>query len=101
MSRFNVYLDTNIIRLYAQGSYHTSDYQTVNVNFSAVFSDNNAVEEEILSDFQYLVEKSIIEYVNDLEFSGNLNGDINNFIINQDLLDTFFMKINHYVSSKE
>jgi len=98
MTNFDLFLDTDITRFESCGTYTKNDYTTVNVSFYSNKVDNQIIPESILNDFKHFVEKTIIEYVNDLNVQEQLSGNILNYIINHEELDTFIFKLNNYNS---
>jgi len=98
MSKIDLFLNMNDVCFNAIGTYTMTDYTTVNVIFHKVTSDNNSINEEILNNYKHFIEKTIINYVNELDFSGNLEGDVLNFVIDNEELDNFIFKFQNYIN---
>lgn len=86
MSIFDVFLNSEL------GNFKANGFYKLNLNEEYEFQFNNI--EPNNNNFKELIKKVLIEYIEDMNFNGNIKGNLENYITNNKYLDIFYNSLN-------
>jgi len=99
VSKFNIFLNIPYLEIEAKGKYikKIDNYIEVEFEILKIYKKEEINDNQLEKKIKIFIKEIIKEYIKDIDFYGNIKGDLMDFIVDYEKINNFLIDIENHL----